>query len=110
MWRDGRDGCVDMPMHACKVDGRFPRRDAHDAAAAQQMRPSRRREQRLGWHAAGVQALAAHAVPLDQGDPQPEPGRAARRGQPGRASTDDDQVVRPLLRRLCTLAQLGCAK
>ena len=51
-----------------------------------------RAQDRLGRHAASVQAVAAHLVLLDQGDLGFHRRRDVGADQPGRAATDHDQV------------------
>ena len=52
-------------------------------------------DQRLGGHAAAVEALAAHAIRLDQRHGEAEPAEPAGNGQPGRAGPDHHRVMRP---------------
>ena len=52
-----------------------------------------RADQRLGRHAAGVQAVAAHRVLLHQRDLGLDGRGDVGRDQPGRAAADDDQVA-----------------
>ena len=54
---------------------------------------TRRADQRLGRHAARVQAVAAHPVGLDQGYPCLDRGGDIRADQPGRAGTDHDKIT-----------------
>ncbi len=50
-------------------------------------------EDRLRGDTARVQAVAAKALPFDEGDPRPEAGRSGRADQPRGAAADDDEVV-----------------
>ena len=52
-----------------------------------------RADQRLGRHAAGVQAISAKLVLLDQGDPGLDRGGDVGRHQPGAAAADDHQIA-----------------
>ena len=69
------------------------RSQAVSLAAAGLVRGPGGADERLGGHAAGVQTVAAKEMPLDQRHPGPEPGRAGRTDQAGRARADHHQVV-----------------
>ena len=58
-------------------------------------RRARGADQGLRGHAADVEAVAAHEIPLDQGHARAQPGRPGGGHEPGRAGADDDEVVTP---------------
>ena len=60
---------------------------------ADQLRDLRHVQERLGRHAAGVQALSAHRAALQERDARADQGRAAGHREPGRPAPDDDHVV-----------------
>ena len=89
---DGGDGAVHMGAHARPVD--LGRGQAHAVAmrAPRLGRRMRRGEQRLGGHAAEVQAVAAHLATLEQRGLEAETRRDGRDRQPGRPRPDHRHV------------------
>ena len=67
--RDGGDDLPDMAVDGREIDGRFRRRHAEGAGMAHGMGGMAGRQQRLGRHAAVIEAVAAHLVAFDQGHP-----------------------------------------
>src|SRR5262249_32563836 len=63
------------------------------AGVAHELRHVRGAQYALRRHAAEVEAVAAHEIPLDEGDARAEPGRARGGHEPGGAGADDDEVV-----------------
>ena len=81
------------PLHDLgKVDLGFDLGDAVALRIARIGQQPRRAQQRLGRHAAGVEAVAAHAVALDQRHLRARGRGDIGRHQPGRAGADHDQV------------------
>ena len=64
--RDGGDHALHVIVHLGEIDRRRAARHAEGARAAHELGALGRRQQRLRRHAAGVEAIAAHLVPLDQ--------------------------------------------
>lgn len=52
-------------------------------------------QEALGGHAPDVQAIASHEMPLDDGNPGPQPGCAHRRDQARCSGPDDHQIIAP---------------
>ena len=76
-----------------EVDGGLDRRDAEAAGVAHRLRGVARGDQRLGRHAAVVQAVAAHLGALDQDHARAELRGTGRHGQPRRAGADDAEIA-----------------
>src|SRR5690606_32384963 len=90
--RELLDGGTDMRRDRAEIDLRFNRDNAERRTPAAGMRMPGRGDQRLGRHAAMVQAIAAHQAAFDQHHAHAESRRARRGGQPGSAGADDAQV------------------
>ena len=89
---DGGDDPVNVSVHRAVVDRRLHGRDAEGRAGTHELRPPARRNQGLGWHAAVVEAVAAHLVLLDERDRDAELGGGRRNGQAARAAADDAEI------------------
>ena len=90
--RDGGDHLVHVIHDAAEVDLGLDRRDAEGRAVALRLRGLGGGDQRLGRHAAVVEAIAAHLGALDQHDAEAELGGARGDDQAGRAAADDADV------------------
>lgn len=82
MWGDARDGAVNVGFHAGEIDAELVAVDADLAGFANGLRRFARRDQRLGWNATCVEAIAAHLVLLDEDDARAHLRRAGRHRQP----------------------------
>ena len=91
--RDGRARGPHARHHRAEVHVVQRGVDAERRAARNRGGSVRRRQQRLRRHAAGVQAIAAEAISLDQGDGGAEAGRAGSRDQARGASADHHEIV-----------------
>ena len=74
------------------IDGGIDGTDAERRRGAHEVRPARGREQRLGRHAAVVQAVAAHLVLLDQRHGDAELGGGRRHREASGPGADHAQV------------------
>jgi hypothetical protein len=73
--RDGRDYIVDVPVDYRKINDRLlALADTESQSTPVGMGSVGSRYQRLGWNAAGVEAVASHVAALNQHDPSPELG------------------------------------
>ena len=86
------DDTLDMHLHRSPIDRRFGESHPEPAGLPPHHHRMRRRQHRLARHAAGVEAVAAHPVPLDQRDLDAELGGAGGDRQAGGAGADDNQV------------------
>ena len=75
---DRGDDAMHVVMHAAMVDLRLDNVDAEIGCGAHGLGALARGKQRLGWHAAVVQTVAAHAALLDQHHRHPELGSRCR--------------------------------
>ena len=85
-------GAVHVTEHPGEVDGGLHRFDPHAIGSAHVVGASGGRDQRLGRHAAGPQAVTARAVPLDQRHPRPDAGCTDGGDESGGAAADHDEV------------------
>ncbi len=90
---DRGDHAPHMRAHRVPVDRRRRQVDPEAAGAARRFGRMRRGQQRLGRHAAGVEAVAAHRPALDQRHLEAELGCDRRDRQPGGAGADHGKVV-----------------
>ena len=90
--RDRRDHPFDVVVHAEEVDRGLVAVDAEAPGGANGVRGAARRDQRLGRHAAVVQAVAAHLALLDQHDLGAHLHRAGGNREPARARADHAQI------------------
>ena len=81
-----------MVHHARKIDLGLNRCDAEGRAAALRLGHPGGGDQRLGGHAAEIQAIAAHLRALDQHHIETELSRARGDDQPRRACAHDADV------------------
>ena len=84
--------CADRLHDRGEVDLRC-HRHAGARGAPRVVHRARGTQQRFRRHAAGVQAVAAEAMALDDRHARAESRRARRADEPGGAAADDDQVV-----------------
>ena len=94
MRRDGGDGAPHMVHDGAVVDLRLVRGDAERAGGAVPLGRPGGGDQRLGGHAAVVQAVAAHLVGLDQHHPGAQLRRPGGDRQPARPGADDAEIGR----------------
>ncbi len=104
--RDGRDRLGDVVHHPAEIDSRFDGRDAEFRAAALRLRGLGGGDQGLRWHAAEVEAVAAHQAAFDQHDVDAELGGTGGGDQPGRAAAHHADVRRESLAHVCFLRPL----
>ena len=90
--RDGGDHLVHVIHDAAEIDRGLDRRDAEGRAVALRLRDLGGGDQRLGRHAAIVEAIAAHLGALDQHDAEAELGGARCHDQARRAGADDADI------------------
>ncbi len=90
--RDLCDGADDMGIDAGPGNLRRAGGYAEGAGAAYIARPVGRRQQRLGWHAAGIQAVAAHGATFDEDRIGAKLGGHRGNGKPARSGADDTYV------------------
>ena len=91
----GRDGCDrfgHVVHHPREVDRGLDGGDAEGSAAAVRLGGLGGGDQRLGGHAAEVEAVAAHHGAFDQHDLETELGCPRRDHQAGRARADDADI------------------
>ena len=87
------------PLHQLgEIEARVGVGDAVARRVLHLLQQVRRADQRLARHAAGVQAIAAHAPRLDQRDLRLHRGGDVARDQARRAGTDDNHVAIEALR------------
>ena len=89
---NGADDAVDVLVHFCEIDFRLSRRDTEGFARAHAIGLLRRCEKRLGRHAAGVQAIAAHRVAFYEHRTRAHLRSACRDRQAAGAGADDTDV------------------
>jgi hypothetical protein len=90
--RDARDHVVEVAMHLEKVDRGLVAVDAEAPTRSHRVRGVGRRDERLGRHAARVEAVAAHAPALDEHDARAHLRRSGGDRQAARAGSDDAKV------------------
>ena len=89
---DAVDHTADVPTHGGEVDARDRRGDTEGRARACRMGGRGSGDQALGWHAADIEAVAAHRSALDQHDRGTQLGRARSHAETARACADDADV------------------
>ena len=85
---DVGDDALDMGAHGVPVYDRCGQTDTETAGLARGFCRVARREQRFAGHATEIQAVAAHAVPLDQCHANAELRGAGGDGQAGGTGAD----------------------
>ena len=90
--RDGGDHLGHVIHDAAEIDLGLDRRDAEGGAVALRLRGLGGGNQRLGRHAAIVEAIATHLGALDQHDAEAELGGAGGHDQTRRAGADDADI------------------
>ena len=104
---DGGDHAPHVVMDPQEIDLRLMAVDPEAPAVADGVRDPARRDQRLGRHAAIVQAVAPHPALLDQHHPGAHLHGAGRHRQAARARADDAQVGRY---QLCHRSGPSCSR
>ncbi len=89
---DAGDDVVNVVMHRVEGHARRAVVDAVSTGAVVESRRLARGEQRLGGHAAGVQAVAAHLPAFDQDAARAHLLRPGRNREAGGAGPDDPQI------------------
>jgi hypothetical protein len=79
--RDRCDHIVHVLVHLVKIDLGAAHENAEVARSCDRMRRSRRLDQRLGWNAAGVKAVASHLSLLDEHGGNPETRSGGSNGE-----------------------------
>ena len=92
-WRDRRDDALHMGLHGRPIDHRLGKADAQACGVPARLGSVRGGEQRLARHASRIEAIAAHAVPLDQGGAQAELRGGIGHGQPRGPGADHRDVI-----------------
>ena len=87
----------DILAHFGHVNGRRPGKNTVLGSAAGLVSHFGRFQQCLAWHTASPGAITANAMLFYQGDACAQPGGKVGCHQPGRTSTDNDQVVKGFL-------------
>ena len=90
--RDGGDHLLHVPLRQNEIDARLPCRNAEQARLPHGMGGMARRDQRLGRHAAVIEAVAAHRAFLHQHGGDAERGSGGGRRQSAGACADDAEI------------------
>ena len=92
VWCNGRDHAVDVVVHFREIDLGLYRCDAKRLSRAHAIGLPGGGEQRFRRHAAGVEAVAAHRIALDEHGAGAHLRGTGGNGQPARARTDDTDI------------------
>jgi hypothetical protein len=92
VWCNAGDHVAHVTANAEEVDVGLVAVDAEAAAPSNGISGVCGSNERLRGHAAGVEAVSAHSIPLDEHDTRAHLCCAGRYGQPARACPDHTQI------------------